>query len=223
MRNPGLALIVLGALAGCTDRMAPPAGDAFTVDGQTIAMSGGEGGARYACVSCHGMYGEGNGYDVPRLAGLPAGYLQKQMQDYALGLRPHAVMRDVAGFLSADQRIAVANYYAAMPPAALGTTIVTAAATGTVNLYDHGAPDRGIGSCASCHGAEGVGSPNGPPIAGQPALYLAQQLVDWRSGKRRNDGTNEMLLAVQHLTDAEIEALSRYLDHSPSRPKRPAR
>ena len=74
-------LTLVMSAAGCTDRMAP-SNDRFGRSGELIAMSGGEGGARYACVTCHGARGEGNGFDAPRLAGLPAGYLQKQMEDY---------------------------------------------------------------------------------------------------------------------------------------------
>src|SRR5690606_8477612 len=95
MRHLPLCFLLLTLFAACTDRLAP-SDDPWGRGGELIAMGGGDGGARYACVSCHGARGEGNGFDAPRLAGLPAGYLQKQMEDYAAGLRPHAVMRDVA-------------------------------------------------------------------------------------------------------------------------------
>ena len=81
-----LALCATVLSTACTDRMTS-SDDRWSADGELIAMSGGEGGARYACVTCHGARGEGNGFDAPRLAGLPAGYLQKQMEDYATGLR----------------------------------------------------------------------------------------------------------------------------------------
>ena len=77
-------LFVLAAallLASCVE--APPRPDAFTATGEIIALSGGDAGARYACVACHGVNGRGNGLDAPALAGLPAGYLQKQLEDYA--------------------------------------------------------------------------------------------------------------------------------------------
>lgn len=107
-----------------------PSDDRFGRDGELIAMSGGEGGARYACVTCHGVRGEGNGYDAPRLSGLPAGYLQKQMEDFAGGLRAHALMRDVARFLDSHERVLVANHYAAMPALGLPpATTERAAAT----------------------------------------------------------------------------------------------
>jgi cytochrome c553 len=113
---PLLILMLLGT--ACTDRMSP-SDDRRGGRGELIAMSGGEGGARYACVTCHGARGEGNGFDAPRLAGMPAGYLQKQMEDYAAGLRAHELMRDVARFLDSDGRMQVARYYAALPPQAL--------------------------------------------------------------------------------------------------------
>ena len=73
-------ILLLSPLAAC----APPpneTGAAFTETGQIIAMGGGEGGSANACFSCHGLEGEGDGVSVPRLAGLDAGYLQKQMED----------------------------------------------------------------------------------------------------------------------------------------------
>ena len=201
-----LALCAAVLAAACTDRMTP-SHDRWGRSGELIAMSGGEGGARYACVTCHGARGEGNGFDAPRLAGLPAGYLQKQMQDYATGLRPHEVMRDVARFLDSHERVRVANFYAALPPQALpfDTQPATeeAVAETTAGLY--------ASTCELCHGAAGVGSVNGPPLNAQPAFYLTQQLQDWQVSKRRNDGNHVMLKVAQRLGAEEVRQLSLYL------------
>lgn len=199
---------------GCTDRMAPT-NDRFGRGGELIAMSGGEGGARYACVTCHGARGEGNGFDAPRLAGLPAGYLQKQMEDFAAGLRPHAVMRDVAGFLDSHERVAVSDYYAALPPASLPPATAEPVQPATPALYAQ--------ACQQCHGDEGRGTPQAPPIHAQPAFYLAQQLQDWQASTRRNDGGHAMLKAAQQLGAAEVRQLSLYLSAIPLRPASPAR
>lgn len=207
-----LLLTLLTPLAACTDRMSP-SDDRWGRDGELIAMSGGEGGARYACVSCHGARGEGNGFDAPRLAGLPAGYLQKQMEDYANGLRPHAVMRDVARFLDSHERVRVANHYAALPvPVEEG--LVSAASVPSA-LY--------VRACQQCHGVDAAGTPLGPPLAGQPAFYLAQQLRDWQVSKRRNDGNHEMLKVAQALSAAEVEDVSLHLSQRPPHPARPVR
>lgn len=212
MRLPALLFAALLATA-CTDRMAP-SDDRFGRSGELIAMSGGEGGARYACVSCHGARGEGNGFDAPRLAGLPAGYLQKQMEDYAQGLRPHEVMRDVARFLDSHERVHVANYYAGLPVQALPAGGEPVAET-TQALYAQ--------ACQQCHGVDAAGTPLGPPLAGQPPPYLAQQLQDWQAAKRRNDGHHEMLKVAQQLSHDEIQRLSRYLAQTPPRPAPAAR
>lgn len=217
-----LPVVAVLALVGCTDRL-QPTNDRWSRTGELIAQSGGQGGARYACVTCHGTQGEGNGYDSPRLAGLPTGYLQKQMIDYADGLRPHEVMRDVASFIDTDEAIRVSNYYAAMPPAAFPPAALQPVPASAVALYRNGDPSRGILSCASCHGVEGVGAPGGPPLSGQPAFYLARQLRDWKKGLRRNDGNHVMLIPSQRMTEAEIRGVSLYLSQLPPRPLPQAR
>ena len=201
-----LALCAMVLATACTDRMTP-SDDRWGRSGELIALSGGEGGARYACVTCHGARGEGNGFDAPRLAGLPAGYLQKQMEDYAAGLRPHEVMRDVAGFLDSHERVRVANFYAALPPQALSPATDEANAAATPALY--------ASTCQACHGVEGVGTVNGPPLNAQPAFYLTQQLQDWQVSKRRNDGNHAMLKVAQQLGAGEVRQLSLYLAQIP--------
>ena len=178
-------------------------------------MSGGEGGARCACMTCHGARGEGNGFDAPRLAGLPAGYLQKQMEDYATGLRPHVVMHDVARFLDSHERVRVANHYAALPPQALAPANEETIAAATPGLYG--------AACQQCHGVEGIGTSDAPPLNAQPAFYLAQQLQDWQVSKRRNDGNHVMLKVAQQLKPGQVRQLSLYLARIPPRPASPVR
>ncbi len=208
-----LALCTMLLSTACTDRMTV-SDDRWGRSGELIAMSGGEGGARYACVTCHGARGEGNGFDAPRLAGLPAGYLQKQMEDYATGLRAHEVMRDSARFLDSHERVRVANFYAALPPqdfpfeTRLATSEALAAAT----------PGLYAGACQQCHGIEGIGTVNGPPLNAQPAFYLTQQLQDWQVSKRRNDGNHVMLKVAQQLDAGQVRQLSLYLAQIPARP-----
>nr|WP_222124996.1 c-type cytochrome [Variovorax boronicumulans] len=184
--------------------------DRFGRSGELIAMSGGEGGARYACATCHGARGEGNGFDAPRLAGLPAGYLQKQMEDFALGLRPHELMRDVARFLDSHERVLVANHYAALEPRTLAPATTEAATEQTAALYAR--------ACQQCHGVDAAGTPAGPPLAGQPAFYTAQQLRDWQLSKRRGDGLHGMLRVAQELGAEDIRTLGLYLARIPPRP-----
>jgi len=60
--------------------------------------------------------------------------------------------------------------------------------------------------CATCHGAMGLATmANTPNLAGQPEVYLSEQLKAYRSGKRTHD---IMTLIAKPLTDDEIASLS---------------
>jgi len=62
--------------------------------------------------------------------------------------------------------------------------------------------------CATCHGMTGLSQlPNAPHLAGQPAIYLVEQLKNYRSGKR----PNEMMAAIaKPLSDQDIDDLSAW-------------
>lgn len=212
MRPIPVLLAVLAA-AACTPAT-NETGEAFTAGGEIVAMSGGEGGAVNACFTCHGLDGAGDGVSVPRLAGLDAGYLQKQMSDYAAGRRTDPVMGPIAKWLDDDDQRAVAAFYAAMPPPAPDRPAAPPPA-----VYLSGAPDRGVAACASCHGTngEGLGAGN-PAISGQPAAYTLDQLRRWKRGERRNDPRRVMADAVAGLTDGEMQAIAAWLESAPSAP-----
>lgn len=207
-----LCLAALSAfqLCGCG---ADATRDPFTASGQLIALSGGGGGAAAnACFTCHGLRGQGDGQSVPRLAGLQGGYLQKQLEDYAAGRRADEVMGPVARGLGADDRHAVAAYYAGSPAPASDRAGARASIGTAADLYHRGDPARALAPCAACHGeaGEGVGAAN-PAVAGQPEAYVADQLTRWKAGRRRNDPRGVMLRVSERLTASEIAALSAYV------------
>jgi cytochrome c553 len=62
--------------------------------------------------------------------------------------------------------------------------------------------------CAVCHGEFGVSIlPDAPNLAGQPEIYLSEQLKAYRSGKRSNEIMN---VIAKPLTDAEITDLTAW-------------
>lgn len=206
-------ILALAAIAACSpvDRRAA---ETFSGTGEIIAMSGGDGGPANACFSCHGLDGAGDGVSVPRLAGLDAGYLQKQLADYALQTRSDPVMSPIARWLDDEEQHAVAVWYAAMPsPAATP-------AGPPPGIWLNGAPERGVAACASCHGVvgEGIGAGN-PAVHGQPAAYTLDQLRRWKRGERRNDPQGVMARAVAGLTDAEMRTIAVWLETAPSAPQ----
>ncbi|MES0873251.1 c-type cytochrome [Sinimarinibacterium thermocellulolyticum] len=75
------------------------------------------------------------------------------------------------------------------------------------------APEKAA-ACAACHGEGGAKPilPEYPVLAGQYASYLEHSLREYRSGARKN-----AIMAAQAaaLSDADIEALSRYFASQP--------
>lgn len=204
-------------LAGCTNATDISA-ERFEETGEMVAMSGGNAGAANACFTCHGLDGGGDGAGTPRLAGLDPGYLDRQLQSFADGRRRHPRMEWIASRLGPSDRLAVSNFYHAMafrPGQPKPGGDVPA-------LYIAGDARRGLPSCASCHGLDGAGVGLGnPPLAGQPAPYLAAQLHAWRDSSRRSDPGNMMLTISQRLTPAEVEALAAYAARLPGDPPGP--
>lgn len=74
-------------------------------------------------------------------------------------------------------------------------------------------------ACTACHGKEGRAGPDGyyPRIAGKPAGYLFNQLVNFREGRRQQYPL--MIYTVQHLSDDYLQDMARYFaDQHPPYP-----
>ncbi len=218
------------ALASCNPAAVA---DPFDDSGELIALSGGDGGARSACHTCHGLDGAGDGALVPRIAAMNAGYLVRQLGFYADGQRRHPQMSWLAGRLDSEERAAVALYYAEMPlpgpaPRNMRTGDAPAgdeqcALGNAATIYHDGLPGRGLQSCASCHGADGTGVGAGnPSLVGQSSAYHADQLQRWRDGKRYGDALGVMQDAANKLQEDEITPLADYIAHGPAPFRRPA-
>lgn len=69
------------------------------------------------------------------------------------------------------------------------------------------------GKCFICHGADGESSsPVFPRLAGQNAQYVARQLADYASGKRKS---SQMQPMVEGLTASDFAALGLFYESRP--------
>src|SRR5690606_38827022 len=119
----------------------------------------------------------------------------------------HPQMGYITENLTPLERRAVSLHYAAMvePPNGQGGSLVAQ------RLYHVGDTQRGLASCASCHGERGEGSgPADPPLAGDTTGYVSAQLDQWRDWKRRVEPVGAMLRFSQLLSPAECAALGVY-------------
>lgn len=182
--------------------------------GKTIATRGTTTGVA-ACIGCHGAQGEGNAAaGFPRLAGTHAAYLSAQLAAFADGSRQNPVMQPLAKLLSPRDRDAVSAYFASLPAppaiAASDAASIDPANTGAW-LATRGRWSQGLPACAQCHGAGGLGAGTAfPPLAGQPAAYIAGQLNGWKRGTRAPGPMALMPMIAGKLSDADIDAVAAY-------------
>jgi cytochrome c553 len=194
--------------------------------GRLVAMGGSEkGGAGMACFSCHGPNGSGDGSGaVPRIGGMPAWYMYKQLNDYTTKTRVNEVMTGIAANLTDREKRNVSAYYALMQPSYAppteygGRTIQRGQRLAAV-----GSADSGIPACANCHGAKGFGMPPSVPyLAGQYADYITIQLKAWKAGERSNDPMNVMAAIAKKMSDEDIRAVARYYERVRRLSQKPA-
>ena len=69
--------------------------------------------------------------------------------------------------------------------------------------------EQRLTACTACHGTAGRATSDGyyPRIAGKPAGYLYNQLVNFREGRRRYPA---MIYMVNHLSDAYLQEIAGY-------------
>lgn len=189
---------------------------AHAATAQALATRGNGRGAP-ACQSCHGADGGGqSAAGFPRLAGLDAAYLAKQLGDYAAGTRTNAVMQPIARALSADDRNALATYYSRLPIPARESAKPPADAGLGAMLAQRGRWSQQVPACEQCHAPGGVGvGAHFPPLAGQPAAYLEAQLKAWQRGDRRNDPLDLMKHLSRALSAQDMAAVSQWFAAQP--------
>lgn len=193
-------------------------GLSYTAQGADLSgkalVTQGNGRGATACQTCHGKRGMGNadaGY--PYLAGLPAAYIENQLNAFKTGRRKNSVMKPMASALSKKEMSTVAAYYANLDNPLLDNPADQSTAAGNPpDLLQNGKWQAGMPACYSCHGPKGHGiPPHFPPLAGQPYDYLKNQLIAWKQGKRVNDPVKLMQSVARALTREEIDMLARYL------------
>lgn len=147
-----------------------------------------------SCTPCHGAGGRSRAAAYPALAGQSAAYLADQLDRLADGRRPSPIMGSMAQSLGAPDRAALARWFAAQPPwPALAGPLAPA-----------------LRPCAGCHGAALQGERDVPRLAGMGRIYVARQLLAYRSGTRIDPG-GAMNAVAQALDEPQIAAITRSL------------
>lgn len=180
--------------------------------------------AAAVCSSCHQPDGSGMniaaGQSWPRLAGLDAAYLYKQLQDIKNGSRQSPVMMPFVNTLNDQQMRDVSVYYSQLPttPGQGGEKASAEELAHGEKLATAGDWERYIVPCQSCHGPDNLGAgEHFPAIAGQHAGYIADQLRAWKNGTRDNDPLHLMAAIAERLDEKDIRAVSLWLSRQPAK------
>jgi cytochrome c553 len=78
-------------------------------------VTAGQAKVKEVCQACHGLDGNSQSPDYPKLGGQYPDYLAKALRDYKSGARKNPIMAGFAGTLSAQDIENVAAYYASQP------------------------------------------------------------------------------------------------------------
>ncbi len=184
------------------------------------------------CAGCHGEFGQGGGDgEYPRLAGLPAQYIARQLELFRDRVRPNMAMVEYVDHRQMpDDDIRDVSHYLA------GIVLKT-----RLEPVDENAPEfdalarlnasrqlmqipRAEGDsvkgarlyrreCGSCHGREGWGDPeqNVPQLAGQYIDYLWRQVENLRNRTRIHDPSEPDDELLDEFSNEELTDIFAYL------------
>lgn len=197
-------------------------------DGEEIDMDYGE-EINETCAGCHGEYGEGSiDGEYPRLAGLDADYIARQLRHFKnrkrvnIPMIPYATERELpeGDVLSVAAYLASIKLPSKLPPideSRFDAYERLQASKLALNIGRYPG-DVAAGQkvynkeCAGCHGNEAEGNVGQfiPPLAGQHSLYVLRQVNRFRKGERGHDSPRDEAI-FQAFSDTEIGNILAWL------------
>ena len=161
------------------------------------------------CFLCHGMEGESASPVFPRLAGQHAEYLARQLADFKSGKRKSDTMKPQSEDLTSAEMKALGAFFANKKATPNTPTDIEILAVGR-HIFSQGNSFSGLPSCASCHGAKGLGTSLLPRLAGQHPRYIEDQLRQFNKRERTNDNA-VMHTVASKLSELETHAVAEYI------------
>lgn len=154
------------------------------------------------CALCHSLDGVSRMAKFPRLAGLPASYIEKQLHDFLSGRRINdgGQMSAIVTEITPDDFPVVAEWFASQ----------TAPIPDDAGDVSAGMEAFDTLGCVNCHASQRANNMT-PHLTAQHAAYLKKQMLDFREGRRTNDPGRMMQATMANLSDAQIAELAAYL------------
>lgn len=182
------------------------------------------------CAGCHGEFAQGTkDGEYPRLAGQPAGYLERQLILFRERKRPNIPMlehiqerqmpasevKDISAYIAS---IELPTTMPAIDESSYDPLERLLLAKKTINIpradgdIEAGRKQYRM-ECASCHGREGQGDEkyNIPMLSGQYTVYLWRQVEKFRKGILIHDPDDPEFRLLSLFTDEEIRDMFAWL------------
>lgn len=161
------------------------------------------------CFLCHGLEGESASPVFPRLAGQHSEYIAKQLADFKSGKRKSDTMKPQTDELTPAEMKSLGAFFEGKSASARQAKDPELLAVGRF-VFNRGNQFSGLPSCASCHGAKGLGTPQLPRLAGQHPRYIEEQLKQFNTRERNNDNA-VMHTVASKLSEIERHAVAEYI------------
>jgi cytochrome c553 len=160
------------------------------------------------CAGCHGEDGNSRTAGVPSIAGQPRTFIENQLVLFREGVRAATLQKQPAVSGLTDREIStIAGVFGASPmQAGPGSPDPARANRGRALARELG--------CGSCHLPNYQGREQIPRLAGQREEYLVEAMTGFRY-KRRPAADTAMILVLDGVSDADIEAMAHYLSRYP--------
>jgi cytochrome c553 len=169
-----------------------------------------EGAPNPLCAGCHMEDGNSVTPEFPKIAGLDAAYITKQISDFKKFKRVSEIMGPMATQISDSEVEILAAFYSRQMRTSGVVTDKNLAAQGQ-QIYTDGIVNSAVPACFGCHGERGEGTDKFPRLAGQHAAYLNIQMKNFKNIARNNDTRGVMRAIAMRMTDQEIQAVSEYI------------
>ncbi len=178
------------------------------------------------CAGCHGEFGQGGKHgEYPRLAGLPAAYIEHQLKLFKqekrknMPMRPYANDRElpdedipsIAAYLSAikltSQMPEFDDSVSAYEKLLIAKKVFNIPkAEGDITLGE----ELFVDDCQLCHGKYGKGKEDSdtPPLAGQYTEYMLKQIKSFADDSRWHEYAEDLFADME---DDELQAIIAYL------------
>jgi cytochrome c553 len=162
------------------------------------------------CGGCHNPDGNSIIPENPKLAGLDAKYIARQLADFKSGKRTSPIMSTIIPMVDEKEFKSLADYFSKQKRSPGVSEKADLVAKGK-QIFDEGVIGTAVPACSGCHNEDGSGNDAFPRLNGQNPPYVVSQLMNFKTGGRTNDNRGLMQAVAKRLNEQEINEVAEYV------------